>query len=394
MEFKAGAEFIEFVRQHENDDPTRLLLAARKYPGVDVRLAAEQIIARKAVKDKLPEWHARQELIYPSRLAAEQCSSETTARYKQRLALGDTLCDLTGGLGVDCYYFSQAVKQVFYVERNPEYRQAAAQNFKLLGANNITCVTGDARETAKEITADTFYLDPARRAKDNRRVFALSDCEPDILQLKPLLLKKARRVIVKISPMADLTETLRLLPETREVHILAVKNECKELLFVLEEKRDNSPTTIFTANLIPGGEQTFNFTQEEEEAATAPTATEIGAYLYEPNAAILKGGAFKTIACRHGLAKLERHSHLYTSQEPTADFPGRTFRVESALDFSGKRLKTLGKSLPKANITVRNFPLSVAEIRQKSGIQEGGDTYLFATTLHPKHLILVISRKI
>ena len=366
-------DFIEFIRGHEDEDPNKLLLSAGKYPGIDVRAAAEQIVARRAIKEKLPEWHAHPEIFYPSRLSTEQCSSELTARYKQRLAAGDSLCDLTGGLGVDSYYFAQSVGHVYYVERDPAYCEAAVRNFKCLRAGNITCAAGDAYGMATSISADTFYLDPARRAKDNRRVFALADCEPDVLRLKSILLRKARRLIVKISPMADLTETSRLLPETSEIHVLAVRNECKELLFVLESDPGHRPVPITAVNFTPQGGQTD--------------------YLYEPNAAILKSGAFKTVARRYGLSKLERHSHLYTSSRLVADFPGRIFAVECVLDFSGKQLKALGKELPKANITVRNFPLSVADLRQKSGIRDGGDTYLFATTLHPRRPVLLVTRK-
>lgn len=387
-------ELIEFIRRHEGEDTDGLLLAARRYPGVDVCFAVEQIIARKVVRDKLPEWHARREIAYPSRLAAEQCSSETTARYKQRLVAGETLCDLTGGLGVDSYYLSRVVRRVVYVERSPEYVETAARNFEALGAGNIECVAGDAYDVAEGIAADTFYLDPARRTGDNRRVFALEDCEPDVSRLKPLLLGRCRRVIVKISPMADLSETLRLLPETREIHVLAVRNECKELLFVLEEGFNRAPVPVHAVNFASRGTQSFRFTLEEEREAEAPLAPEVGAYLYEPNAAILKSGAFKTPALRYGLAKLERHSHLYTSSRFLPDFPGRVFAVERTLDFSGKRLKVLAQSLPQANITVRNFPLTVAGIRAKSGIRDGGDAYLFATTLHPRRLVLVVSRKI
>lgn len=389
-----ASNFIKFIQEHENDDPNQLILSAHKYPGIDVRFAAEQIIARKTIKDKLPEWHARKEIVYPSRLSTEQCSSETTARYKQGLVRGNTVCDLTGGLGVDSYYFSQVAQKVIYVERMPEYVESAIRNFQWLEADNITCESGDAYQMAKGIQADTFYLDPARRAKNNRRMFALADCEPDILQLKSILLEKARRLIIKISPMADLTETLRLLPETQEIHILAVKNECKELLFVLENAPGPKPVSIQAVNFTPQGTQTFHFTQKEEREANAPFVSTHGNYLYEPNAAILKSGAFKTPALRYGLDKLERHSHLYMSPNLVADFPGRIFAVEQTLDFSSKLLKTLGRTFPKANITVRNFPLTVAELRKRSGIQDGGDTYLFATTIHPQRTVLLISHKI
>ena len=223
-----------FIRSHMPEEAEKLLLAASRYPEIDVPFAVEQLLARRQVREKLPSWHANEDVVYPSRLAAEQCSSEATARYKQALARGGSCCDLTGGLGVDAFYFAQRVAEVTYVERFAAYCEAAAHNFAVLGAGNIRVVQGDARELAGKVEADTFYIDPARRREGNRRVFALTDCEPDVLQLKAALLGKAKRVVVKISPMADIGETLRLLPETREVHVLAVRNECKELLFVLE----------------------------------------------------------------------------------------------------------------------------------------------------------------
>ncbi len=224
-----------FIRDHAAEDTAKLLLASSRYPGIDVPFAVEQILARRQIRDKLPEWYANDDLVYPSRLAAEQCSSEPTARYKQRLLLGTACCDLTGGLGVDSYYFSRRPgTAVTYIERHPLYCEAARHNFAALRAPGIRILNADARNLLRDLRTDTCYADPARRADSNRRVFALADCEPDILQLKPLLLENARRLIVKISPMADIGETLRLLPETREVHVISARNECKELLFLLE----------------------------------------------------------------------------------------------------------------------------------------------------------------
>jgi len=387
-------EIIEFIRQHEGEDPGRLLLAAGRYPDVDVPFAVEQLMARRQIRDKLPSWHARRELVYPSRLAAEQCSSEATATYKQGLATGNTLCDLTGGLGVDTYFFSRTVPRVYYAERWPDYREAARRNFATLGAKNIEVVEGDAAEVAERLTVDTFYLDPARRGEGNKRVFALTDCEPDVLALKPLLLRHAHQVIVKISPMADIAETLRLLPETVEVHAVAVRNECKELLFVLENDRTGQEPTIHAVNLpARGAVQCFSFLPSDEANAHPLFAEHVGTYLYEPHSALLKSGAFKLVSTRLGVQKLHASSHLYTADTPLPDFPGRRFRVEAVHDFSGKQLRQLGRSLRQANLTTRNFPLTVAQLRQKSGLAEGGDCYLFATTCTPDRLVLIQTRK-
>ena len=386
-------EIIAFIREHENDDIHKLLLSAQKYPGIDVGFAVDQIIARKSMRDKVPEWYQHEDLIYPSTLSTEQCSSGATARYKQQLMRGNILCDLTGGLGIDSYYFSKVARQVFYVETIQHYQEAAQYNFRILHANNIQCIAGNAYEIASQITADTFYIDPARRTNINKRVFALSDCEPNVLELKSIMLENASRVIIKISPMADISETLRLLPEIQEIHVVAVKNECKEILLVLEKAECSSPVPIHTINITPQSSQTFSFNLQAEREAPVAIATAIDQYLYEPNAAILKSGAFKMLAAHFDLKKLDINSHLYTSDRLVTEFPGRVFRVEKVINFSDKNLKEVHKTLPKANITTRNFPLSVDALRNKSRIKEGGEIYLFATTLNPKRPLLVISRK-
>lgn len=386
----------EFIREHLTDNTDKLLLNATRYPGIDVPYAVSQILARRQIKDKLPSWYANDDMVYPSRLSAEQCSSETTARYKQRLIAGTCVCDLTGGLGIDSCYFAQKAEKVIYVERFPEYCAAANSNFHTLGINNIQIEHADARELLNTLNADTFYIDPARRAEGNKRVFALTDCEPDVVQLKPVLLEHAQRLIVKISPMADIDETLRWLPETTEIHILSVKNECKELLFVLENQQHilQKQVTIQAVNYENNGDcQIFTFTPDEEKTAELHTTATIQKYLYEPHAALLKSGAFKLTAIRFGLKKLHRHSHLYTSDNACPDFPGRKFKVLDVFEFSGKLLKQLYKTIPQANITTRNFNLSVADLRKRSGIREGGDVYLFATTTsHEKHILIMCQK--
>lgn len=390
-------QLSDFINAHAADDTDKLLLSASRYPDIDIPFAVDQILARRQIQQKLPLWHSQPGLIYPSRLSAEQCSSEQTALYKQRLLKGNTLCDLTGGLGVDTYYLSQKARQVIYIERFAGYCEAAKHNFDLLKARNIQTINADVREIADTLKADTFYIDPARRADCNKRTYALADCEPDIIRLKPLLLENSQRLIIKISPMADLDETVRLLPETREIHILSVKNECKELLFLLEKENhcESGKIEIHAVNLSPDAqEQEFVFRQEEEKAACLQTSQTICQYLYEPNASLLKSGAFKLAALRFGLYKLHRHSHLYTSDTPCPDFPGRVFIVDEILAFSGKLLKQINRKIPQANITTRNFPLTVAEIRKRSGIKEGGEVYLFATTLANEQKVILQVHKI
>ena len=386
-------EIKTFIREHLNDDTNQLLLSAQRDPGIDVPFAVTQITARRHIKEKLPEWYANEELLYPSRLSVEQCSSEQTARYKAKLLQGKRFCDLTGGLGVDCFYFSQHAEEALYVERFPDYCEAARHNFRILQAPQIQVINANTLEILNTLETDTFYIDPARRSKTNKRTFALTDCEPDVLQLKPLLLQKAQRTIVKTSPMADIEETLRLLPETQEIHIIAVKNECKELLFILSDIvpiQQREMIKIHAVHLHP--KQTaeiFTFTIQEEKEAPLQVTSEIGNYLYEPHAALLKSGAFKLIALRYGLRKLHRHSHLYTSHEPCTQFPGRCIQIEKQFNFSNKLLKQLAQELPKANLTIRNFPMTVDEFRKRSGIKEGGNTYLFATTIANEEKIVL-----
>ncbi len=356
-------------------------------------VAVEQIQARENIKEKLPSWYACRDIFYPSKLSTEQCSSETTAPYKARLTTGNSLCDLTGGLGVDTYFFSRQVDKVTYVERDKSYCEAARFNFLALGATNIEVIHADATTVANQVIADTYYIDPARRTTDNKRVFALTDYAPNVLEIKETLLRQGQRLIIKISPMADLSAVLQLLPETTDVHVVSVRNECKELLFVLGKKRTSQAVNIHTVNFATDTEQYFSFLLEEEKDAQPRYTSHIGSYLYEPNSSVLKSGAFKLVANRYGLEKLHLHSHLYTSDHLVEDFPGRAFQVKEILDFSSKLLKQISRTIPKANITTRNFKLSVNELRTRSKIKDGGTTYLFATTLNDGRAVIVRTEK-
>jgi hypothetical protein len=383
-------ELIEFIRAHEQEDTDRLLLSARKYPGIPVPFVVEQVLARRQAREKLPAWHENRHVVYPSRLAVEQCSSGVTAAYKRRLLAGDTLCDLTGGLGVDASCLATVARQVTYVDRDPACCRAAVNNFAALGVTNISVREADAGDVATGVEADTLYIDPSRRPGGEKRVFALADCEPDVLQLKPLLLERARRLVVKCSPMVDITECLHLLPESEEVHVLATRNECKELLFVLGREYRPGRVTIHAVNVTAGGEeQTLSFSPDEEREAEPREAARVGSFLYEPHAAIMKAGAFKTVAARFDLCKLHPRSHLYTADRCLEAFPGKVFAVEDVIPFSGKALAGLARRCPRANITTRNFTLPVAELRRKSGIADGGDVHVFATTLAGKGGVLV-----
>ena len=389
---------MAFIQAHLSDDPDRLLLSASRYPEIDMPFVVAQITARRQIKEKLPTWYQQEQLLFPAKIAAEQCSSEQTARYKQQLVTeGDTLCDLTGGLGIDSYYFSRRVKQVYYIERFPSYCEVARANMATLGARNVAVLEGDSTQWLDQLPAiDVFYVDPARRGEGNKRMFALSDCEPDLTQLLPRLLAKAPRVIAKLSPMADLRQTLALLPTTQAIHILSVKNECKELLFVIGREPRESAVPIHCVHLTKqaASDECFVCSLEAEQQAASHLATTLRRYLYEPNASVLKAGAFKQVACQFPVEKLQVSSHLYTSDHYLERFPGRRFEVDEVIPFHSKSCKQLAGQSLQANVTTRNFPLTVEALRKKCRIREGGDIYLFATTGPKEEKLLIRTHKV
>lgn len=389
-------EQIQFIKEHAADDPARLLLSAARYPDMDVPFLAEQIAARRQIREKLPSWYKNEALIFPAKIAVEQCSSEQTAGYKQKLVEPETyMYDLTGGLGIDSYFFSRKVNRLVYVERFPDYCDAARYNFSVLGAENITVIQADAAHYLDRIAeADVFYLDPARRGESNKRVFALQDCEPDLPALLPVLLQKAPKVIAKLSPMADLRMTWELLPGITSIHLLSIKNECKEMLVVVERETGKKEIPVHCINWnADGSESSFVFEWEKEADTPVVWAGRVETFLYEPNTSVLKAGAFRQVGMQLGVKKLHPSSHLYTSSERVKDFPGRIFRVEEILPFTGKLCKGIAKSIPQANITARNFPLTVDELRKRTKIRDGGTVYIFATTLLNGSKVLIRCRK-
>lgn len=386
-----------FIQGHINDDTVKLLLSASCYPDIDIPFMVDQIASRRQVANKLPSLVNNYSLLFPAKIASEQCSSEQTAEYKAKLVSNDSIvCDMTGGLGIDAYSFSKQTFRVVYIERFPLYCEVAKYNFKILNAENIDVINADSTTYIDEIeNVDVIYLDPARRKAGNKRAFALSDCEPDLTQLLPLLRKKAKHIIAKLSPMADITKTIELLPGIFSIHVLSVRNECKEMVVEIGDSFVDDPI-IHCVNFLSsssGAAQTFSFTQEQECDALIKNFSGIKRYLYEPNASILKAGAFKSVASQFEIEKLHTSSHLYTSDSLVESFPGRSFLVENIIPFTNKICNRLSASIPKANITVRNFPLSVDELRKKSRIKEGGDIYIFATTLSQGEKVLLCCRK-
>lgn len=380
-----------FIDAHAGDNIQRLALQAARHPKVDAATAIIQIAARQKAKDKLPTWWQTNGLRYPQHLAMEQCSSEVTARYKATLIHDDLkqkggFTDLTGGFGVDFCCMAKGFAQATYVERQEQLCGLAEENFPVLGLPNATIVHADAYEhLSKSEAQSVIYIDPARRDTKGKKTVLLTDCEPDITRIYSTLLEKAQQVIVKVSPMLDITQALHQLPHVSAVHVVAVAGECKELLLVMEPTANSENARIHCVNLpatlpevwpIP-----FCFSLKEEAECESVIAEKPLTFLYEPNAAILKAGAFKMTGRHYGISKLHPNSHLYTSAERIEEFPGRCFEVMKHGGFGKRELRELHDNLTKANLTVRNFPASVEELRKKLKLADGGEDYLFATTL-------------
>ena len=385
----------KFIYEHPDDDVNILSLQASRFPGVDMPFAIRQISGKQKIKLKIPSFYSCDELLYPQKLSLEQSSSEITAQHKSSLCEGEILCDLTGGFGVDCYFLSSRFNQTWYIESQSELCQLAEHNFPALGRTNI-CIVNDTAENFLDNCgkADWIYLDPARRLESGKKAVLLSDCEPDVALLQSKLLDKADHVMIKLSPMFDISALRNELQHIREIQIVAVANECKEIIVILEKNYDTSPE-IKTINYSKHStKEIFNFHIGEEQNAKIRFTSALKQYLYEPNAAIMKSGAFGLISEKYNVNKLHINSHLYTSENYITDFPGRIFKVEETVEFNKQSLRNLNDEVKKANLTVRNFPLTVNELRKKIKITEGGDVYLFATTLSDNKKVLVKCSKV
>ena len=387
-------ETLRFIEENLKADVRSLALQAKKYPQVDMAMAVVQIAGRQIAEAKLPSWYRTGGLLYPKHLSMEQCSSEVTAIYKASLLQGETFADLTGGFGIDCSFLSRKFKKADYVERQAELCELASHNFPLLGLP-IEVHNEDGVEYLKRIDpVDCLFLDPARRDGHGGKTVAISDCEPDVSALEDLLVEKAKTVMVKLSPMLDLSLALKTLKNVREVHVVSVNNECKELLLILQKQSISSEVFIHCEHIVNDLHQHFVFTQEQERISDCPLTSQVEAYLYEPNASILKAGAYRSLTQSYEVKKLHPSSHLYVSSHLIEDFPGRRFQVEAVSGFGKKELKTFLQGMEKANITIRNFPSSVADLRKRLKLKEGGEDYIFATTLADESKVLIRCRKV
>lgn len=369
--------FADFIREHEGDDPVRLLLSRDKYPDIDLDLAVTTLEVRKKLKAKVPEWYAVPSLVYPSRLSGEQCSSSETARYKASLTSCLSIADLTGGMGVDCWAFAQVAEEVLYNEMNDELVRSTELNFRELGVGNVrfrNCKVekGKVGEVLDGFVPDVIFLDPARRGEDGRKVFLIEECQPDVVGLLPELFEESRFVMVKLSPMADITMACKRLEHVKEVHVVAAGGECKELLFVMDREWEGPYSTFVVENgavmEIPG--------QARDEGRLG--IPKEGNILFEPGKALAKAGAFD-LPCRFGLTKLGVHTHLYTGEAvPEGLEPfGKWFEVVEVLPMNNRTMKEVGKRWSQAEVTARNVPMTSDVLRKKTGCASGRDIHLF-----------------
>ena len=413
-----------FVSEHINDDTTRLIMNRAKWPEIDMDLAVNCIESRRKLKGKMQEWCDEPRLVFPRRLSAEQCSSSATGAYKAdfaaRIVSGSfKLADLTGGLGVDSWFFSKKASQVMYCEMLPELCNAAQHNFGVLGADNVTVrnvavsvESGAADEvfrTPGEILSDfcpdIVFMDPARRGEGGKKVFLLEDCLPDVLTLKDEIFKFTKHILLKLSPMADITMVCERLGSTcREVHVVAAGGECKELLVWMDKEWDGD-YMIHAVELHKDGELgVFSFAPAEEKACSV-VAGKIPAdslYLFEPGKALMKAGAFNLVAERFGLVKLGKSTHYYIfSSEPQNDqgklqgdvqsilqgelqdglnqlrIHGKVFKIMRLEPMDKRSIKAFGKDFPKAEVTARNIPMDTDTLRKKLGVASGDDAHIF-----------------
>lgn len=384
-------EIQEFINANIGNELTKLALQKNPFPETDWSLILTQIAAKTKAKDKLPSWFQTPEIIYPVKISIEQTSSEKTALYKSTLVSGESLIDLTGGFGVDDYYFSKTVNAVFHCEVNAELSSIAQHNFSKLGVSNITCYAGDSYQTLKNLNKkfDWIYIDPSRRNDAKGKVFMLRDCLPNVPDLLSFYFQFAPNILIKTAPILDISAGLSELQNVKSIHIVAIDNEVKELIWEIS-KDYSGQINIQTANLQKEDVQHFGFIFNE--TATTKSFSLPKKYLYEPNAAIMKSGGFEQITYFFDVEKLHQHSHLYTS-EKLIDFPGRRFEIRKLIPYSKAEMKYHFENA-KANITTRNFPDSVENIRKKWKIKDGGNDYCFFTTDANNNKIALICSKI
>lgn len=376
----------QFIKNYDGEI-SQLALKGSPFPEITSGYLIQQIEGFRKAANKLPTWYHTPQILFPPKLNLEQTSSEITAKYKASLIDGETLADITGGFGVDAYFFAEKFKKVHHFEQNKELSEIAGHNFKQLKKNNIICHSGNALELIENNYYDAIFADPARRHETKGKVFFLKDCEPNIVSQLDSLLAKCQTLLIKTSPMLDISVGLSELKNVAEIHVVAVNNDVKELLWKITNTVP-SQTLIKTINFRKNTTQTFSFDYQQRASATYSNPK---TYLYEPNAALLKAGAFQELSAYFSIQKIAPHSHLYT-HEKLIDFPGRRFQIDTVFAYHKKTMKNFAGM--KANITTRNFPERVNEIKKKWKIKDGGSTYLFFTTLESGEKIVIKTIKV
>ena len=381
----------EFIQDQLGVSIAKLALQKNPFPEIDWLTILNQIEAKTKSREKLPTWFSTKAIIYPSKLSIEQTSSERTAEYKSSFLEGNSLIDLTGGFGVDDYYFAKKINKITHCEINTDLSEIVGHNFKQLGVTNIECIAGDSLTTLQSTTEkwDWMYIDPSRRNDTKGKVFMLKDCLPNVPENLDFYFEKSDAILIKTAPLLDIAAGLSELQNVKTIHIVAIENEVKELLWELH-KNYLGAIGIKTVNLTKDATNSFDFILNQE--STEANYSLPKRYLFEPNSAIMKSGGFNEISEQYRLDKLHKHSHLYTSNE-IIDFPGRVFEIQHAIPYSKKEIK-IHLENSKQNITTRNFPETVELIRKKWKIKEGGNSYCFFTTDMNNDKIVLICTKI
>ena len=384
-------EIQAFINSNIGKSISKLALQKNPFPDVDWIRILNQIEAKSKAKDKLPNWFATKNIIYPSKISIEQTSSEKTAQYKASIVSGKSLIDLTGGFGVDDYYFAKKIKNVVHCEINLELSAVVKHNYKQLNAPNINCYSGDSMDTLNTLKTkwDWIYIDPSRRNDAKGKVFLLKDCLPNVPENLDFYFNNSNAVLIKTAPLLDITAGLSELKHVKTIHIVALENEVKELLWELHKDYFGN-VNIKTINIVKEKLETFDFILNDN--ATLPNFSLPQKYLYEPNSAIMKSGGFDEVSSFYNLNKLHKHSHLYTSTD-LIPFPGRIFYIQNSFPYNKLEMKSYLENT-QANITTRNFPDSVESIRKKWKIKDGGNVYCFFTTDENNHKIVLICTKI
>jgi hypothetical protein len=386
-----------FIRDLENEDPETIVLKKKTIAGLPPSFIADQVSGRKKAKEKIPSYYANSFVAYPPKVNLEQSSSETTALYKieeikrSGITSFGKCADLTGGFGIDSYFLSKLFDSTTYVEPNKSLLDIAASNHQRLGRTNITYVNSDAFDflNTEKSKFDLIYIDPSRRVAGNQKVYTLSQSEPNVIALLPEIFRKTDLLLIKAAPLLDIQLALRELQSVFRVAVVAVSNDCKELLFFVRKEKYQEPL-IHTANIRTSITQTFDFHFPGEQQAE-PSFSDVMDYIYEPNAAIMKAGAFKSIAVEFGLSKIQKSTQLYTSKDLISNFPGRIFKTIAQIKPDPSELKKYIHD-GKANVITRNYPLSVDELRKKTKLTEGGELFIIAFSGITKKFVVVAER--